>query len=530
MSGKNTLTPEQLRNSLQVPNFHTLSTLPAAKETDPITPTLLRVPVDIELIDPYDRNPRTARNEEYDRIKDSIRVRGMDSPLVVTRRPGGARYMIAAGGNTRLIILKELFEEARDSRYQYVHCKFVPWSTESDTLVAHIVENELRGALIFIDKARAITALRKEFEREANQPVSQRDLERRLRKQGLNISARYIARFDYTVTTLHPLLPEALQAGMGPRHVDAINNIEKAARRVWTDHPPAAGRGSHAGAFDALFSATLQALDEEELTPDEIQQSLEEHIAERLTVPIRTVRMAMDVALNAPDNIAQEAPAPAMIRAPEDTDPAPLPLSSHATPVTPRMARAALPVAAVLPPITPPPAAPYGDHGEMRAAAYSTHQHPAPTDIKSLRARCCVLATQLARHYHLDACIQPTLYCGFGYVLDLPTVPIVENKIQHRLWWFLLSTTGQVEPERELVYLWPKNSRYRQLLNTAGGESDAYALIGAKKPNIAYEHAYFWNALDDTGLGMVFRLIEALRQLNQVAQHAGIDLWEVTVS
>ncbi len=112
--------------------------------------------VDVARIQPYERNPRHGRNPEYDRIKDSIRSNGLDQPLVITQRPGAADYIVHAGGNTRLLILKELYEETGDERFSRIQCVFRPWRRESDVLLAHLRENDLRGSLTFIDKARAI--------------------------------------------------------------------------------------------------------------------------------------------------------------------------------------------------------------------------------------------------------------------------------------------------------------------------------------------------------------------------------------
>jgi hypothetical protein len=75
--------------------------------TDPATPTAMVV--EVEQIRPYDHNPRRVPNAEYERIKASIRACGMDQPLTITRRPGDEPYMVAAGGNTRLQVVQELW-------------------------------------------------------------------------------------------------------------------------------------------------------------------------------------------------------------------------------------------------------------------------------------------------------------------------------------------------------------------------------------------------------------------------------------
>jgi ParB family protein of integrating conjugative element (PFGI_1 class) len=155
------------------------------KEADPIEPTPLLVP--LERIRPYDRNPRHERNEAYDRIKQSISSRGFTGSLPITRRPGDRDYMVAEGGNTVLQILKELYAEIRDPRFHTVHCLFEPWVSESTTLIAHLVENNARGDLLFIDRARAVRELRALLEDESGQKFSARQLASVLRERGYPI-------------------------------------------------------------------------------------------------------------------------------------------------------------------------------------------------------------------------------------------------------------------------------------------------------------------------------------------------------
>ena len=104
----------------------------------------------------YDRNPRRGENPEYERIKASIRAEGMDQALVVTRRPGDPGYMLHAGGNTRLRILKELHAETGEERFRVAACVYRPWTGEADVLLAHLKENDLRGELSFLDRALGV--------------------------------------------------------------------------------------------------------------------------------------------------------------------------------------------------------------------------------------------------------------------------------------------------------------------------------------------------------------------------------------
>jgi ParB family protein of integrating conjugative element (PFGI_1 class) len=88
--------------------------------TTPLTLTLGQ-------LKPYEHNPRREPHPCYALLKHSIRVRGLEQPLVVTRRPGEAEYLVKAGGNTRLQILQELYRETGEERFCQVLCTFIPW-------------------------------------------------------------------------------------------------------------------------------------------------------------------------------------------------------------------------------------------------------------------------------------------------------------------------------------------------------------------------------------------------------------------
>ncbi|MBK8688697.1 MAG: ParB N-terminal domain-containing protein [Betaproteobacteria bacterium] len=125
--------------------------------------TVLRVS-DIE---PYEHNPRHAANPLFETIKASIRQRGMDAPLKVTRRPGAAHYVVAAGGNTRLLAQLQLWQETADRRFETVPVVIKAWCSESDVLAGHLIENEQRSDLTFWDKAQGWSRSRPRWSRNA---------------------------------------------------------------------------------------------------------------------------------------------------------------------------------------------------------------------------------------------------------------------------------------------------------------------------------------------------------------------------
>ncbi|MGD8957354.1 MAG: ParB N-terminal domain-containing protein, partial [Chromatiaceae bacterium] len=172
----------------------------------PVADQLMELEVD--MIRPYDHNPRHGDNPEYQRIKASVRAEGLDQPLVVTRRPGESTYMLQAGGNTRLRVLQELYAETGDERFARASCLYRPWTREMDVLLAHLRENDLRSDLTFLDKALAVREARRLLEEEQGaEAVTQTQLATTLRECGYALGQGRISQMTYAVDRLLPLLP-----------------------------------------------------------------------------------------------------------------------------------------------------------------------------------------------------------------------------------------------------------------------------------------------------------------------------------
>jgi ParB family protein of integrating conjugative element (PFGI_1 class) len=207
---------------LQAPAFGTTRSL---TPSDPLEATPMVVAID--RIKAYDRNPRTAQNAAYEQIKASIKHRGYRGALPITRRPGEDVYMVAEGGNTALQIVKDLFEETQDLQYAHIHCIFEPWINESETLIAHLVENDSRGELIFIDRARAVGELRTLYESDAPTRLSYRELATRLKARGYPLDPAALSRMDYAIETLYPGGTRGIAGGLGAnanREVQALGD------------------------------------------------------------------------------------------------------------------------------------------------------------------------------------------------------------------------------------------------------------------------------------------------------------------
>lgn len=152
----------------------------------------------------YEKNPRRHENQKYDEIKDSIRVRGVESALFVTKRPSTDRYMLAKGGKTRLLILQELAKEdpSKWSRHTFEE---VPYVSESEILAAHLVENTGRSGMCFWDLAEGISELQTEIAKEQGKPISLRMLPDLLKERGVEINRDILTAAQFTLEHLQEI-------------------------------------------------------------------------------------------------------------------------------------------------------------------------------------------------------------------------------------------------------------------------------------------------------------------------------------
>lgn len=263
---------EALREALTVGHFGTDNgPLPLA---DPLAPTAMVVPV--SQIEFYERNPRRAPNHQYESLKESIRLRGVQQPLVITRRPGAPHYIPKHGGNTRLAILKELFAETQDPAFANASCEFHPWTTEADVLIGHLLENELRGDLVFIDKARAIRDAKLLLEEEAGSELTLRQLTEKLRARGYRVSPPILSYCDYAVDVLANALPKALGAGLGKPAIQRLRELDRAASVLWTHH-----QLGPEPLYRSIFAEAMAAADRVHWDFEEARRSLAQGLAQR---------------------------------------------------------------------------------------------------------------------------------------------------------------------------------------------------------------------------------------------------------
>ncbi|MFN3769173.1 MAG: ParB family protein [Ectopseudomonas guguanensis] len=258
---KPVLQKPSLRDKLLVGHFGTTAPQPSAL-SDPLEP--VQVVLTLDQMRPYNLNPRVKKNEKYDEIKDSIRARGLDSPPQVSRRPGEEHYTIHNGGNTRLQILGELWQETRDERFYRITCLFKPWTSEIFALTGHMAENDTHGRLIWIERCLGVAQAKALYqEQDEGKEISQRELARRLKADGYPIDQSHLSRMEQTLQYLFPHIPNVLWNGMGVDGVRTLLTFRSNAEKAWIKLIEEKGPAESGVAFEQLFSTTLSVYDEE---------------------------------------------------------------------------------------------------------------------------------------------------------------------------------------------------------------------------------------------------------------------------
>lgn len=154
-------------------------------------------------LQPYDRNPRKDPNERFEDIKNSLRESGAKTvTLEVTRRDGDDYFMVAKGGNTRLMALKELWSETYDAKYEEITCIYRAWQGDLVALAAHWIENNLRGDMTFMDQALEMQTLKEELQKHLGVELSQRKFIEEVAKFGVVLSTGKANYMFFTATKL----------------------------------------------------------------------------------------------------------------------------------------------------------------------------------------------------------------------------------------------------------------------------------------------------------------------------------------
>lgn len=413
--------------------------------SDPVMAMPMKV--DIAQIALYDHNPRRSRNSAHEDIKESVRAQGLKQPLVITRRPGAPTYMLKHGGNTRLAVLKELFSETGERRFQMADCLFEPWKGETDVLVSHIVENEVRGSLTFLDKARAVREAALMLEADGGEKLSLRQLSDALRERGFRISAGMISKCFYALDTLAPAIPLALEAGIGKPQIEKLRQLHAGAEQVWDNH----SLGS-VDVFEVAFRESLAKADREDWSHEDAWRAVELMLSQRANVPLNRVAAELEAVLAGSDGSDEESPsavaAPLLPQTPAQ-DAAPIRFAGREEPATASRpgTRPAHAAASGGDPATPP-----GNPAKVFPVetAATQQESDTPEPAARLRERLYEAAHRAAAELGLAPCVSRYEHGAGFLVTEFPPEGFVHGDPQlvqatSWWWWFLVSISETLE-------------------------------------------------------------------------------------
>jgi len=545
MAGKHP-TDDEISSLLNTPHFGDEGgELPPA---DPIT--VMQLVLTLEQIRPYDRNPRRERNPRYDEIKESIRAqRGLNTPLNVTKRPGDTLYMVEAGGNTRLQILQELWDENKEDCFYRIHAQYRPWISESHVLTAHLVENELRGEVTLLDKALGLQDLKTELEEEAGELLSRNEFMRRLKEVGYTVSKRQVIRMQYLAERLYPLVPAVLQNGIAQREIDHIRDIEKAYFKFWC-HQFSEDRAEQ---FQLAFGDILSQHDDA-WNLDQVRAELDQQFSELSGLEAGQVRMEVDALLYGGQHNTVVSAAPSSDDSEHSDDTGNTSPQSATHTIEGADSPTQNDFTAQSSPTGQPASAP------KTSGAQSSEQQPqsdsnteisqvidqynGPSDLKSLRARNLILALQITQRNNLSACIHPTRV-GMGFLVDLPETPFSTcdksygtgaDASRQFIWWMLMGACEVVHGSGKAWEL--SNDRARLVLTEEmriyeplkqDGIQGVVKTVGLPTPLEFIPHQLLSNpqGLDDHSFRDLLLLLENCRRLRlKVGDPGDMRLWD----
>ena len=497
--------------------------------------------IDISRIQPYEHNPRHGRNPEYDRIRDSIRNTGLDQPLVVTQRPDATDFIVHAGGNTRLIILKELFAETGDQRFAAVPCLLKAWCCESDVLLAHLRENDLRGGLTFIDKARAVCEAQKLLAEELSiDVISQRRLETELRRAGYRITQARISQMVYTVHRLLPVIPIALEGGLGRPHVERIRRLERAAHKIWQDRC-----SESAEDFEEVFTTLCKRYDSPDWDTDVLRSALESEIAAALDVSIHTVRVMLDAEMAGRELVIPEAEVEPNEESSEPESPTDESFDNDVdqddgrSPISNSDRASTDDLPQKLPDQSNPGSAPdtglldddVEEISEPETELPNLTNDTSPNDLKSLRGRAWTLATRLAQRNGMADLVEAVSGKGLGFVLrDVPDPTLADQLDEDSLsqltmlWWQLAACAEMTfAPLEAMLPLLPDESILRRALETEDADLLFSSIWTLDPGHTGYR---LWRPLDDRDWRDLLALMDTYRRIRRIAAETGVSVWE----
>ena len=482
-------------------------------------------PIAVDQIDEYEGNPRFYENPEFDAIKESIRECGVIQRIVVTKRPGSDRFVLAQGGNTRLRCLRELHAETGDRQFSTTLCEYRVWRSEEDLLIGHCIENELRGNLTWNERSHMICNLRVLIEEKHGKAMTIRNFELTAREKGFRVNNQNLHLYRYTVDRLAGVLKTQLQKGLGRRPIATIYKIDQALRSIWTS------AGELEEEYDKMFLAELKKLDGTFQSP-----ALLTYVAD--AVSKKTDAVMIDIEHRVNDYIRNSGDLPVFqeLRTVQQEE-------QHYAELQRQQFDAAEPAGVFddenwdePPPATQPP--PVVDPQPQPISVPVSDKRKSQRKVILLRNKLFHEIEVFARMMHCDDCVE-NLRIGYGIaVLRVPPIPEFEITTEERhardqAWWQMIELSGVTEAIRK------DPAMMSQLASAQQSDIQEFYNTGDPKTlrAAAEKHSIRLPTINSTFTAMFryshnyarkhwFKAIEHYCEINSHVRWSKLDLWE----
>jgi ParB family protein of integrating conjugative element (PFGI_1 class) len=407
-----------------------------------------RILVPVMQVQTYDRNPRRTINPKFDEIKESIRAVGLLTPFNITRRPGEAHFIVCGGGNTRLVILQQLFQEGY-AQFERVELTFKAWRGDADAIAGHIGENDQRGEMCFWDRAVGVMDIKVALESASGNSLSLRQFEAELKRLGLTVALANISLMKFALQWLAPLGQRL--TGLDVKRIQPRLNLLKRLAGLWEMDETSF---HEAIVNPALHEHVLNLAPNSGAESEQLMRRWEASLAERIGVDKPKFAKMLAALDKTPS--AQRSDL-------ESLDAAANPSVGHTT-TAPTIQQVAEPIQHE------------SGHDIGVSPEIPLTSMPVPNDL-DLRQHLREAAERLARAGGVAGWFAPLEALPLGYYMEAAPLPQDEDmEIRRTLWWLLAAASGQLDTE--LAQRLPESSRWRRVTLREGGmDESAYPFM-----------------------------------------------------
>lgn len=160
-------------------------------------------------------------------LKRSIVNNGLNQPLVLAKGPTDNGYLLLSGGNKRLKVLQQIYQETKGKKFAQIPAFIYTWPGEVQSRLVHSITNDVAQKFTFLEQSQLVIQFVREWLADgARTETDHQEIATKLTQCGYPISKRMIDLMVYVIDQLYPLIPTMLQAGSGIAEVDRVRNLE----------------------------------------------------------------------------------------------------------------------------------------------------------------------------------------------------------------------------------------------------------------------------------------------------------------